>query len=80
MRGDEAGTGLDELRKVRNRADYDFDVSVQHQAAIERVQLAGDVVRLLEEAAALPTVCERITEAMRIYERDVLRDVSWRAP
>jgi uncharacterized protein (UPF0332 family) len=76
----EAGTGLDELRKARNRADYKINVPFQNAVAIERSQLAADVVRLLEEAAALPTVLVQITLAMRDYERDVLRDVTWRAP
>ncbi len=76
----QAGKWLDDLRKVRNRADYDLDHDFEHADAVNRVQQAADTLRLLEEAAALPTVCERITEAMRTYERDVLRDVTWRAP
>ncbi len=75
-----AGAGLDELRKVRNRADYKIKVAFRQEIAIERAQLAADVIRLLEEAAEVPTVLDQITLAMRDYERDVLRDVTWRAP
>ncbi len=76
----QAGKRLDDLRKTRNRADYDLHHDFDHTDAVDSFQRAEDAVRLLEEALALPTVCERITEAMRIYERDVLHDVTWRAP
>jgi uncharacterized protein (UPF0332 family) len=76
----QAGTWLNDLRSDRNYADYDFEGALKHADAVEAVQAADDAIQLLEEAAALPTVCQRITEAMRIYERDVLRDVTWRAP
>jgi uncharacterized protein (UPF0332 family) len=76
----EAGTGLDELRNTRNRADYKIKAPFPNEVAIQRCQLAADVIRLLEEAAALPTVVNQITQAIRDYERDALRDVAWRAP
>jgi uncharacterized protein (UPF0332 family) len=76
----QAGTWLDELRSERNYADYEFDGEWNHLNAVADVQRSADTIRLLEEAAALPAVCERITEAIRTYERDVLRDVTWRAP
>jgi uncharacterized protein (UPF0332 family) len=74
----EAGVWLDNLRDSRNLADYDIDDPYEHGHAVARVDRAAESVRLLEEAAALPVVCERVTEAMRTYERDVLRDVTWR--
>jgi uncharacterized protein (UPF0332 family) len=76
----QAGSWLDNLRDARNLADYDFDDPCEHAHAVARFERASDTVGLLEQAAALPAVCERITEAMRKYERDVLGDVSWRAP
>ena len=75
-----AGRWLDALRTERNIADYDMRRSVKHTDAIRHVERAAEVVRLLEEVAALPTVVAQITLAMREYERDVLRDVTWRGP
>jgi uncharacterized protein (UPF0332 family) len=76
----EAGRGLEDSRRARNRADYRIELPFDEAKANADVLRASAVAGLLEEAAALPTVVERITEVMRIYERDVLRDVTWRAP
>ncbi len=76
----QAGTWLDDLRRVRNRADYRLKDVFNQADAIDRDQRAADIIRLLEEAATLSTVTDRITLVMREYERDVLRNVTWRAP
>ena len=75
-----AGTWLDDLRGLRNVADYDIDEVVSQAEAIANQETAVKAIRLLEDAVALPTVLAQITLAMRDYERDVLRDVTWRAP
>jgi len=41
--------------------------------------LANDLIQLLEAAAALPAVVTQLTAAIRDYERDVLRQVTWQA-
>jgi uncharacterized protein (UPF0332 family) len=75
---EQAGIWLDDLRTVRNQADYAIDAPFDHTDAVDRVQRAADVVRLLDEAAALSSVRDQITQAMRDYERDVLHEVTWR--
>ena len=77
---EQAGTCLNDLRSERNYADYDFHRAFRHADAVDLVQQAADVLQLLEETTVLPAVCQRITEAIRIYERDVLQEVTWRAP
>jgi uncharacterized protein (UPF0332 family) len=77
---EEAGRGLEDSRRARNRADYRINLPFDEAKARVDQLRAGDVARLLEEAGTLPTVMERITQGMREYERDVLRDVTWRAP
>jgi uncharacterized protein (UPF0332 family) len=77
---DEAGRGLDELRKARLRADYSMEVAVGHAWAQDQVSRALDVLRLLDEALAHAPTRERIMQAMRDYERDVLQDVTWQPP
>ena len=72
-----AGDRLNELRRARNWADYDLDVFFDHTVALRRVQVATDVIQLLESVPTVPTVQTAITDAMRVYERDVLHDVTW---
>lgn len=74
----QAGNDLRYLREQRNRADYDLEHPLDQDAALRHVQLALDVVRLLIEVAAAPTTRAAITDAIKIYERDVLRQVTWR--
>jgi uncharacterized protein (UPF0332 family) len=75
-----AGDSLKDLRTERNRADYDLHQAQDEGEAVNSVQFAEDIIRPLEEAAELPHVLQQITEAMRAYERDVLGEVTWRAP
>ena len=73
-----AGNSLDDLRRARNQADYDIHKPFDSAKTPARVQQSADIIRMLDEAATLPTVVAQITLAMRDYERDVLRDVTWR--
>jgi uncharacterized protein (UPF0332 family) len=72
-----AGADLGRLRTVRNRADYDFDFSLDQAAAFDHVRMALDIVQLLHQLANEPAILTRVVEAIKIYERDVLRQVSW---
>ena len=74
----EAGRRLDDLRRARNQADYGLRRPYAHAEAVGFVQRAADILRILEDAATMPTVLAQITQAMRDYERDVLQDVTWR--
>jgi uncharacterized protein (UPF0332 family) len=71
-----AGQDLNYLRRERNRADYDGRRALAHSTARDRVQLAHDIIRTLDAALVEPTRT-RITDAMKLYERDVLHDVTW---
>jgi hypothetical protein len=72
-----AGAELNDLRSQRNWADYDFDKSLDQFAAADYVQAGRDIVHLLELANAMASVLSQITAAICIYERDVLRQVTW---
>jgi uncharacterized protein (UPF0332 family) len=76
----QAGVRLEDLRRARNEADDIIGFEFDHAVAVSLVQRAEDLISVLEEAVLIPTVLEQITLAMRDYERDVLRDVTWRAP
>ncbi len=74
---EKVGRDLSYLRTVRNTADYDLNYSLGQATASRHVQLASDSIDLLEQAAGMPTVLTQITDAMRNYERDVLKEVTW---
>jgi len=75
-----AGADLSDLRSERNAADYDLDPPFPQTAAISAVQTADDIIKLLDQVPTLPHVQQQITDAIRLYERDVLGQVTWRAP
>jgi hypothetical protein len=71
-----AGGNLQILRRNRNWADYDFDAKMDQGSATAQIQVATDIIRVLEAAAQNP-IKTQITDAMKIYERDVLKTVTW---
>lgn len=73
-----AGTELNDLRGMRNWADYELDRPLTHPNAANQVLSASAVIRLLESLPTAPHVLAQITDAIRVYERDVLREVTWR--
>lgn len=75
---EEVGIRLNDLRKMRNWADYDLDQPFEHSFALVQLQGACDILQLLETLSSTPTVLTRIIDAIKVYERDVLKDVTWR--
>jgi uncharacterized protein (UPF0332 family) len=73
-----AGRDLSEARTVRNGADYDLAAVFTRKLATSQVVLAEGIIETLEQVAGSPATLARITPAMRDYERDVLREVTWR--
>jgi uncharacterized protein (UPF0332 family) len=71
-----AGRNLQTLRRDRNRADYDLTHPLAQATAATQVQAAKDIVNALQAAAQEP-VRTQIVDAIKIYERDVLKDVTW---
>jgi uncharacterized protein (UPF0332 family) len=71
------GHELSQLRRDRNWADYDLGRSVLQGDAFSAELLAEKIINLLEATAVEPSLRTRITEAMKVYERDVLRQVTW---
>jgi hypothetical protein len=74
----EGGRRLNDLRATRNWAEYDLDQFFPHRAGFNQVQGAMDIIQLLDAAVATPTSLPAIRDAIRVYERDVLRQVTWR--
>ena len=72
-----AGAELNDLRSQRNWADYDLDNALDQLAAADYVQAGRDIVHLLEQANAMANVLSQMTAAICVYERDVLRQMTW---
>jgi uncharacterized protein (UPF0332 family) len=74
-----AGRDLGRLRSYRNLADYDIDQPFDSQVGSRCVLLGDAIVQSFDDAARLPTVLARIIAAIRDYERDVLKQITWHA-
>jgi uncharacterized protein (UPF0332 family) len=73
-----AGMELNDLRRLRNWSDYDLDQPLNHVTAAAQLRSADSVLQVLELIPTMPTLQLQITDAMKIYERDVLQQVTWR--
>jgi uncharacterized protein (UPF0332 family) len=73
-----AGIEMKELRAKRNQADYHRTATFAHVSATGPVLAGLGVLDLLESVQESPPTLARIAEAIRVYERDVLRVVSYR--
>jgi uncharacterized protein (UPF0332 family) len=76
----DAGDRLEMLRRARNIADYDLDSAYPFARAHDDVSSAREIIRLLDEVRNHDPARDRITQAMRDYERDVLKEVTWQPP
>ncbi len=70
------GRNLNHLRGRRNRADYDFDRRMGQAIALDLVQSAADIIQLLDDLAKEAAILAQVIDAMKVYERDVLREVT----
>jgi hypothetical protein len=68
---------LNDLRRVRNSADYDLDQPFSQPRLSRRSNPPRKIVRLLQELSATPAVLARVVDAIKVNECDVLRQVTW---
>lgn len=73
----QAGGELSNLRGRRNIADYDLRRSMSQAAARIEVQAAEAIITLIETIQRDPARSAAARDAMVLYERDVLQDVTW---
>jgi len=74
-----AGQKLQDLRRERNRADYDLDIPLPQVSVPVRIGVAAHVMQTLDSGRVEP-VRTQITNAIRTYERTVLGVVTWQVP
>jgi uncharacterized protein (UPF0332 family) len=72
----QAGSDLNTLRGNRNEADYDLHRAITQTAAGLHVRMAEQIVQFLNTSRQEPTRTQ-VTDAMKVYERDVLQEVTW---
>ena len=72
-----AGRELQNLRGDRNVADYDMHIAFPQAHAKAAVELAAETAEALRRAAVEPQRSQMIA-TIRNYERNVLREVTWR--
>jgi uncharacterized protein (UPF0332 family) len=71
-----AASNLNSLRGQRNRADYDLQQPLKQTTAQAQVQVAEQIIQLLD--SIVDPMRTQIRDEMKKYERDVLKDVTWR--
>jgi len=72
-----AGSDLNILRRDRNRSDYEVKVTLLHANALLQVQAAAQIIKIIEAINQNPLRAQ-VTDAMKNYERDILKVVTWR--
>ena len=70
------GKDLSWLRSERNLADYDIHKTVVRSTAVRAVAASASMIDSLDRMSEAD--CRQATEAMKTYERDVLRETTWR--
>jgi uncharacterized protein (UPF0332 family) len=75
----QAGSNLRALRGLRNWADYDLSRPFPQALAIKEVAQTVVIIALLDDLRNTPIVLARVIDAIRVYERDVLREVTFRS-
>lgn len=75
---EKAGRQLNSPRGQRNKADYDLASSFSHLKASGELQDAERVIESLDSVLLAPTR-PQIIDTIKTYERDVLKEPTWRA-
>jgi uncharacterized protein (UPF0332 family) len=73
-------TRMDDLRRDRNIADYDLASFYPSHFAAKQVLRATDIIRVLEEYTAEPSRFAALAATITAYERDILREATFRNP
>lgn len=72
------GSDLNDLRSRRNEADYDFRRPFSRAKAAHYVATAEAIVAALDAGGVGPVPASAVQAAVARYERDVLKDVTYR--
>jgi uncharacterized protein (UPF0332 family) len=73
---EQVGRDVDQLRTLRNQADYDLHIAMSQVNVLDSVDLAEQGIVCLD--TVVEPARSQIRDGMKIYERDVLQNVTWR--
>ena len=71
-----AGSDLNSLRRERNRADYDLHLTLTASTALMATASVSKIIFVIDRLT--DTDRQLAIQAIRDYERDVLRETTWR--
>jgi uncharacterized protein (UPF0332 family) len=74
-----AGRELSVLRSDRNLVDYNFRCNLTVSTARLQVQSAREIMEILDDCTLEPPRTQ-VRDAMRDYEANVLKDITWQGP
>lgn len=72
-----AGSDLQSLRGTRNVADYDLTCAVSQKQALLQVGVAKTIMQRIDATTTEPLRSE-VIGAIQRYERDVLKEITWK--
>lgn len=73
----QSGRDLNDLRGARNEADYDEKARIDSEDAEDAMEMAKIVVNNLDTALNEPARSQ-IQETIKRYEKDILKEVTWK--
>lgn len=73
----DAGQRLNQMRAWRNKADYDPRRKVSQSDAERAIIEANDIIAVIDSALK-GTQRSQIVETIKAYERDILKEETWR--
>jgi len=76
----QAGRLMEDYRRRRNWADYEMARALDQSTAHDVIRNVDDIIRLLDSVPTLPEVHQEVVKQVRAYEKDVLREDTWRKP
>lgn len=71
------GFGLKDLRTARNQADYNLSKTLEFSIAQSWMNAALKIAEILDETLTTPEVQSAITQSIREYETNVLKQSTW---
>jgi uncharacterized protein (UPF0332 family) len=74
------GNTMSQFRGFRNSADYDTGHPLRLATAVHMVHAIDELIKRFDDLNSIPEIRARVIDAMKTYEKDVLREVSWKTP
>jgi len=74
------GNAMTQYRGTRNWADYDMKRTLTQKAAVEMVHGIDEIIKRFDELDSLTEVRAKVVDSIKSYEKNVLREETWKEP